>query len=175
LYAGILVGLVSLRAGRVRRILDAGVGLLPGGVRARVGRTLDAFTFGLAVLDDPRAILGVAALSLVVWLTSVAGLHATFAAFALDLPVHAGLLVAGIIAVALVLPAAPGFIGTLQVGAVAGLGLYGVSEATALSLSFVYHVTNAVPIIVIGLVYLGAFGLTLGELQTVGRDRPHAV
>jgi hypothetical protein len=176
LYLGTLVGLLSLRAGRVRRLLDAGLGRLPGGVRARLGHALEAFTLGLAVLDDARASLGVAALSLVVWLINVAGLHAAFAAFALDLPVHAGLLVAGIIAVALVLPAAPGFIGTLQVGTVVGLGLYGVSEATALSLSVVCHVTNAVPIIVTGLIYLGAFGFTLGELRTAGsQDRSPAV
>jgi uncharacterized protein (TIRG00374 family) len=169
LYAGVLISLVSLRGHRIRLVLEAPLGWLPDGVRARVGHVLDSFTLGLAVLEDPRAILGVGALSLAVCLVGVAGLHAAFAAFALDLPFHAGLLVTGIVAVMLVLPAGLGFIGTSQFGAVVAVGLYGVPEATALSLSVVYHVTNAVPIIAIGLFYLGMFGMTLGELRTAGR------
>jgi hypothetical protein len=42
-------------------------------------------------------------------------------------------------------------------------------EATAPSLSVVWSVTNAVAIIVVGLLDLGALGLTLGELHAAGR------
>jgi len=43
-----------------------------------------------------------------------------------------------------------------------------VPEATALSLSLVYHALNYVPITAAGLVYLGSMNLTLGELRAAG-------
>jgi uncharacterized membrane protein YbhN (UPF0104 family) len=78
--------------------------------------------------------------------------------------------VQAIIAVAIVLPSAPGYVGTFQVATVAALALFAVPEATALSLSLVYHAVNYVPITVIGLVYLSAMNLTLGELRTAGEQ-----
>lgn len=144
------------------------VGWLPAGLRVRVSGLLASFTLGLQVFDDPRALLAVAGLSLLIWLINVAGIQAMFATFALDLPVHAAMLVQAIIAVAIVLPSAPGYVGTFQVATVAALALFAVPEATALSLSLVYHAVNYVPITVVGLVYLSAMNLTLGELRAAG-------
>jgi hypothetical protein len=44
----------------------------------------------------------------------------------------------------------------------------GVARDTALSLSIVYHLANYIPITVVGLAYLSALNLTLGELRTAG-------
>jgi hypothetical protein len=52
------------------------------------------------------------------------------------------------------------------VGTVQGLALVGVARDTALSLSIVYHLCNYIPITIVGLAYLGALNLTLGELRT---------
>jgi len=71
-----------------------------------------------------------------------------------------------VIAVALVLPSAPGYVGPFQAGTVQGLALFGVARETALSLSIVYHLCNYIPITIAGLAYLSALNLTLGELRT---------
>jgi hypothetical protein len=42
----------------------------------------------------------------------------------------------------------------------------GVSRETALSLSIVYHLINYIPITIVGLAYLSALNLTLGDLRT---------
>jgi uncharacterized protein (TIRG00374 family) len=168
LYLAALGVLLALRrpggAALSARLLD----WLPAGLRARVSGLLASFTLGLQVFDDPRALLSVAGLSLLIWLVNVAGVQAMFATFALALPVHAAMLVQAIIAVAIVLPSAPGYVGTFQVATVAALALFAVPEATALSLSLVYHAVNYVPITVVGLIYLSAMNLTLGELRSAG-------
>lgn len=165
LYVGVLASLLWLRRGRA---LGAVLAWLPAAVRVRVAGLLDSFTLGLDVLGDRRALGTVAALSLAIWAINVAGLYAMFVAFSLNLPPYAPFLVLAIVAVALVLPSAPGYVGTFQVGTVAGLALFSVPEATALSLSLLYHAINYVPITALGLVYLSAMNLTLGELRAAG-------
>jgi uncharacterized protein (TIRG00374 family) len=127
---------------------------------------LESFRGGLDVLSNGRALLLTAMWSLVIWLVNVAGVEATFQAFGLDLPPYASFLLLGTIAVALVLPSAPGYIGPFQAGTVEGLALVGVSRETALSLSIVYHLINYIPITIVGLAYLSALNLTLGDLRT---------
>jgi uncharacterized protein (TIRG00374 family) len=165
LYVGVLGGLFWLRRGRGLATL---VGWLPARVRGRAAGLLDSFILGLDVLGDARGLLAVAALSVVIWVVNAAGLHAIFLAFSLDLPAYAAFLVLAIVAVALILPSTPGYVGPFQAGTVLALGLFGVPKATALSLSIVYHAVNFVPITLVGLAYLGALNLTLGELRRVG-------
>jgi uncharacterized protein (TIRG00374 family) len=165
LYVGVLLALLWLRHGPAR---SAVLARLPGAARARIAGLVDSFALGLDVLGDRRALWRVTGLSLAIWLINVAGLWGMFVAYSLDLPWHASFLVLAIVAVALVLPSAPGYVGTFQVGTVAGMALYSVPEATALSLSLLYHALSYVPITAGGLAYLGAMNLTLGELKAAG-------
>ncbi len=165
LYLGILAGLLALRTGRGLGLLTAALGRLPGRLAGPAQRLLDSFHAGLDVLSDGRALLLTAAWSLVIWLVNAAGVVAMFHAFGLELPLYASFLLLGTIAVALVLPSAPGYIGPFQVGTVEGLALVGVARETALSLSIVYHLANYIPITLVGLAYLSALNLTMGDLR----------
>jgi uncharacterized protein (TIRG00374 family) len=171
LYLGVLVGLLLLRTGRGMRLLTAGLDRLPGRFGTPARRLLESFRLGLDVLGDGRAVLLTAALSVAVWAVNAAGVQSMFAAFSLDLPPYAAFLLLGTIAVALVLPSAPGYVGPFQAAIVEGLAQVGVARETALSLSIVYHLANYVPITVAGLAYLSALNLTFGELRSVGEKR----
>jgi glycosyltransferase 2 family protein len=168
LYLGVLAALMVLRTGRGHELLTSGIGRLPSRIAVPTQRLVGSFRAGLEVLGDLRALLLTALLSIVIWLVNAAGIEASFRAFTLDLPAYASFLVLGTIAVALVLPSAPGYVGPLQVGTVQGLALVGVARETALSLSIVYHLFNFIPITLVGLAYLSALNLTLGELRTAG-------
>jgi uncharacterized protein (TIRG00374 family) len=168
LYVGVLAALCLLRAGWGTARLEGTLDRLPARLAEPARRLAGSFRVGLQILGNAPALGLSAGLSLVIWGVNAAGLQATFAAFSLDLPLHAGFLVLAVIAVALVLPSAPGYVGPLQVGAVHGLGLYGLPADTALSVSIVYHVVTYVPVTLAGLLYLGAFNLTLGELRAAG-------
>lgn len=171
LYLGVLGGLVLLRTGPGLGVLTRLVDRLPARLGEPGRRLLEAFRLGLDVLGDARALVSVAALSIVIWGVNAAGVQATFAAFTLELPPYAAFLLLGTIAVALVLPSAPGYVGPFQVGTVEGLALVGVPRDTALSLSIVYHLANYVPITLAGLAYLSALDLTLGDLRAAGEKR----
>jgi uncharacterized protein (TIRG00374 family) len=168
LYLGVLGALVILRTGRGLRLLTGALDLLPGRLAGRGRHLLDSFRAGLDVLGDVRALLLTALLSIVIWVVNAAGVEAAFRAFTLDLPPYAAFLLLGTIAVALVLPSAPGYVGPFQAGTVEGLAMVGVARETALSLSIVYHLANYIPITLVGLAYLSALNLTLGELRTAG-------
>ena len=168
LYLGVLITLIALRTGRGLGLLTAILDRLPDRLARPARHLLESFRAGLHVLGDVRALLMTALLSIVIWLVNVAGVEASFRAFSLDLPGYASFLLLGVIAVALVLPSAPGYIGPFQAGTVQGLALVGVARDTALSVSIVYHLLNFVPITLVGLAYLNALNLTLGELRTAG-------
>lgn len=169
-YLGVLAGLVWLRSGRR---LGPMIAWLPARFRAPAGRLLDSFALGLDVLGDGRALAAATALSLAVWLVNVAGVYATLVAFSLDLPVYAAFFVLALVALTLALPSAPGYVGTFQVGTVLALRPFGVPEATALSVSLLYHALNYVPITAAGFAYLASMKLTLAELQAAG-EKSHA-
>jgi glycosyltransferase 2 family protein len=168
LYLGVLGTLLVLRTERGQELLIGALDRLPGRVAGPARRLLETFRAGLEVLGDVRALLLTTLLSIAIWVVNAAGVEASFRAFTLDLPPYASFLLLGTIAVALVLPSAPGYVGPLQVGTVQGLALVGVARETALSLSIVYHLCNYIPITLVGLAYLSALNLTLGELRTAG-------
>jgi uncharacterized protein (TIRG00374 family) len=168
LYLGVLGGLVVLRTGRGLGLLTGTLDRLPDRLGRTGRRLLESFRAGLDVLGDARALLLTALMSILIWVVNAAGVEAMFRAFSLELPLYASFLLLGVIAVALVLPSAPGYVGPFQVGTVQGLALVGVTQDTALSLSIVYHLANYIPITIVGLAYLSALNLTLGELRTAG-------
>lgn len=168
LYLVVLASLLAIRTGHGLGLLTAVLDRLPERVGTPARRLLESFRAGLDVFGDPSAIVGTAMLSIVIWVVNALGVEAMFRAFSLDLPVYACFLVLGVIAVAVALPSAPGYVGPFQAGTVQGLALLGVARETALSLSIVYHLCNYIPITIAGLAYLSALNLTLGELRTAG-------
>ena len=168
LYLVVLASLLAIRTGHGLGLLTAVLDRLPERVGTSARRLLESFRAGLDVFGDPSAIVGTAMLSIVIWGVNALGVEAMFRAFSLDLPVYACFLLLGVIAVAVALPSAPGYVGPFQAGTVQGLALLGVARETALSLSIVYHLCNYIPITIAGLAYLSALNLTLGELRTAG-------
>jgi uncharacterized protein (TIRG00374 family) len=168
LYLAVLGGLLSLHWSRSRQVITGLLVWLPGRLRSPAAHVLDSFCLGLDTLGDGRSLLAMAGLSLAIWAVNALGLQAAFVAFSLDLPLHAGFFVLAVLAGVLVLPSAPGYVGTFQFATKVALGLFGVPEAPALSLSILYHAVNFIPITLAGLVYLWALNLTLGELKAAG-------
>jgi hypothetical protein len=64
-------------------------------------------------------------------------------------------------------PAAPGYIGTLNLACVAGLALFGVGKELSVPFSWFYWLSQWLPISLVGLYYLRREGLTL---KSLGRE-----
>jgi len=69
-----------------------------------------------------------------------------------------------ITAIGIMVPAAPGYIGTLNLACIAGLALFGVGKDLAVPFSWFYWASQWVPVTGVGLFCLQKAGLSLRSL-----------
>ncbi len=145
-----------------RRVCD----LLPSGIGDPAYGFVEGFVNALAMLGNASAFARAFGWSFFLWgvisLLYVLG----FWAFHLDVPLAKGALVlTAIIAIAVSVPSAPGFIGSYQLGCVLALGIFGVDESAALAFSLVLHMTQFVSVIGAGLYSLWKEGMSLSDVE----------
>jgi glycosyltransferase 2 family protein len=137
---GALVGLWLVRGRMEHRMGSLCRRLMPGHAPA-IERAAKNFLGGLAFLPDLRSVGGAALLSGAIWVVGTAVNYVSFMALGLDLPWSAAAALQIVITLGVLLPAAPGFVGSFQFFVVMGLKLYGVGEAVALSYAILIHAT----------------------------------
>ncbi len=129
------------------------------------------FIDGLSILKAPRDFVWVVVWSFVLWLVNGLAFYTGFLAFRLDtLPFDSALLLQSVVAFGVAIPSSPGFFGVFEYASRAGLGLYGIGAAGAVSFAVGIHIGWFIPITVIGLWTLARANLSLGELR--GRAEP---
>ena len=139
--------------------------VLPERAAEFVVRVTRSFIDGLTILRSPLDFARVVAWSFAVWLINAAAFYTAFMAFHLGpLPLTSPLLLQGIVAVGVAIPASPGFIGVFEGTAVFALGLYGVARTPAASMALGTHIGWFIPITAIGLWRLARSGLSLKDI-----------
>lgn len=128
---------------------------LPARIGDLLPRLAASLLEGLRVVRSGPTIGRIALLSGVVWLCEGASYYLVLNAFHLPLPreyfvLAAALLVASV-NLGIMVPSAPGYIGTFQVFAVIALGIFGVTAALALSIALVAHAMQYLLVTSIGL------------------------
>ena len=147
-----------------RAVIDRVSAPLPAHVRGRAGRALENFVRGLGLFRDLPRVLWVFALSFVMFGVIVLGLTAGMWALGIDVPWYAGLLMLVITAIGIMVPAAPGYIGTMNLACIAGLAIFGVGKERAVPFSWFYWAGQWLPVTLLGLYYLQKEGLSLRSL-----------
>ncbi|MGH2839188.1 MAG: lysylphosphatidylglycerol synthase transmembrane domain-containing protein, partial [Solirubrobacteraceae bacterium] len=109
-------------------------------------------TRGLVALRDPRVALEAMALTLASWIVLASSCWILLAAFSLDLPLIAGLLVLVTLNLSMILPSGPAALGVFEAATVLALQAFDVPRADALSYALVLHLLNLVPFLVVGAV-----------------------
>lgn len=140
------------------------VSMFPERVRARTATTLEHFLAGLGLFRDLPRLAWVFALSFAMFGIFALVLTVSMWAFGIEVPWYGGLVMLVITAIGIMVPAAPGYIGTLNLACVAGLALFAVSKQTSVSFSWFYWASQWVPISLVGLWYLRREGLSLKSL-----------
>jgi len=128
-------------------------------------RTLLAFASGLAVLRDPMRFLSTMAWAIAMWLMNALAFWLGFKAVGIEVSYSAALMLQGLIAIGVAVPALPGFFGVFEYFARAGLGIYGIDPGLATSWAISYHVLTFLPITVIGIYYFVTLGLKLSDMR----------
>jgi glycosyltransferase 2 family protein len=149
-----LIGIYELFARRVAPSLEA-----------RGRDALLAFAGGLGALRSPRRFLAVFAWTLLHWLVASAAFWMGFKALGITVPASASLFLQGLIALGVALPSSPGFFGVFEAFAKAGLGVYGVAPALAVSWAVGYHLLSFIPITALGAWYFVRLGMHFRDLR----------
>ena len=114
---------------------------------------LDGFLAGLDVFKTPKRLAAVACLSLLVWIPPALVVACLLSSFSINLPLSAALLILVVVCFGLMIPSAPGFIGTFQYFCVTALSLFGVDKDLSLAFSILYHLSQYVPVTILGLTF----------------------
>ncbi len=149
----------------MRRLAERVIGSVWARGGEKVGAMLESFAGGLQVLRSPRLVLEVLWWTLLHWLLNAFAFWLAFRALDIDAPMSAALFVQGLIAIGVALPSAPGFFGPFELAGKAGLGLYGVSSAEAVSWAIGFHILSFIPITVLGAWYFSRMHLHVSDLS----------
>jgi uncharacterized protein (TIRG00374 family) len=172
-FGGFAVLLLAQRfRGVADRVLDLALGVLPGGVGRAVRPMVDGLFAGVAGLRDGRTLLELVVLSVVLW--TVNGIPFGFAFWALDIqaPFAGGSLAClVVVAAAVFLPQAPGFVGTWQMGCTAALAIFHVPDERAVAFSLLTWVIQIVTSVGLGGICLAREDLSVSDMLR----RPAAV
>lgn len=140
---------------------------LPRSFRRPVVDALRAFLTGLAALRDPRLVARAGLWSLGVWLTGALSFWLGFRAFGIEVPVSAALFLQSLIALAVALPAAPGFFGLWEAAARVGLhDIWGVELEKALGFAIGFHMGGFLLVTVVGLFYAWRLGFSWHDVES---------
>jgi glycosyltransferase 2 family protein len=155
------------------QVIGRVMSFLPGRIGTPAARFANSFLEGLQLLPDVKKTLWVLLLSLMNWLLVGFGTYILFYAFGMHLSIFNAFAVLAIVALGVMIPAAPGFIGTYHYACILGLTSFGIAKSEALSYAVVLWFLQMMPPILIGLLFLPFQKLSFGGLMKkaeVGAD-----
>ena len=154
--------------------------LLPSRIGGPLHNLFHAFVAGLDALTDKRQLLYLSAYSLWLWtcftIAFWCGLKSLGLDVTHDLPmVRAALLATVLVAIFIMIPAAPGFVGTFQAGCIVALSVFGIPKEEALSFSLLTHAIQFIAVNVIGAFCFLREGISFREVQAAEGPTPDQV
>jgi hypothetical protein len=161
---GLLVAL-HRHAEAVLSLVGRLVAWIPARFREPLLAALRAFAGGLAVLHaSPGFLFLILGESLLLWLSIALGIYWTNCAFGLDLPFHSAFLIITFLVVGVAVPT-PGSVGGFHEFYLLALTqAFGVDKGVAAAAGIACHALSNLPVLLLGLAFLGREGLSLGKV-----------
>jgi uncharacterized protein (TIRG00374 family) len=173
IYIGAIVFLILVRfstgfiVGVVRRLL----GWAPT-LEEKAEGMIRSFAEGLDAVRDPRLFAWISFYSIIIWLSYVAFYYVTMFGFqspegfniGREVGFAGGMFVLVAIALGIMIPSSPGFVGTYELACITALTAMGVANSLAESYAIVTHAINFIPVTLIGIVYLYAHNVSLRDI-----------
>lgn len=167
--------LAALRTegGPARRLLDWSVGLLPAKLGIQVRGLVSSFISGLDVFgSSPAQWARLIAESLLLWLVIALTIHLNSIAFGFDIPFHTTFLIIAFLTVGVAIPT-PGMVGGFHASYTLALtAIYGVDQGKAVAAGLVLHALQNLPVLILGIGFLGREGLSFGAMRQITQGGP---
>lgn len=150
----VVIWVLAVHGDRPLRWIVRPLGRLPGLSVERVEREAATLAQGLSGLRERRVALEALAWSLAAWMTAALWAWFVLLAFEPSRGFGAGVLVTVVIGLSMIIPSPPAAVGVFEAAGVLALHAYGVSASSALPYALVLHVSNFVPLVVVGAITL---------------------
>jgi uncharacterized protein (TIRG00374 family) len=142
-------------------------GILPTTWLGKLEGTLISGAKGLHALKQPQLIAAVLAFSLGSWVINGLVIHLALWSFDLPSGMLISCIVLGLTAVGAAVPAAPGYVGIIQMCFMTVLSLFTDDHAGIFAASIYYHAIEYVMVTLMGLYFLNRSGATLAKVKSV--------
>jgi len=140
----------------------------PHGVSDRAISMLESFVAGIRISVHGRHICAIVASSLLIWIFCVLPVDMILQGFSIHLPITASMFIMALLVGAVMIPAAPGYIGTYHYACSMGLMLFGMNKTIATSIALLIHATSFFPVIIAGFFHLWSSKMSLGGVRNPG-------
>ncbi|MEO8501714.1 MAG: lysylphosphatidylglycerol synthase transmembrane domain-containing protein [Vicinamibacteria bacterium] len=159
---------LRVEGGPARRLLDWVLGILPSGIGAQVRGLVHSFISGLEVFgSSPAQWARLIAESLLLWISIGFIIHMNSVAFGFDIPFQSAFLIIAFLTVGVAIPT-PGMVGGFHASYTLALtAIYGIDRGEAVAAGIVLHALQNLPVLVLGLAFLGREGLSLGSMRRI--------
>ncbi len=145
------------RTEQTLRLLDRMSRPFPQRVRELVQKLLVSFLEGFGIFKRSEHFFNIAWQSVVIWVFYAFTVYFALEAFNFnekyDLPAGAMFVVLVMVSLGIMLPSAPSGIGPFHWACMKALGLFNVSESESLSFAVILHISNFIPVTLVGFYY----------------------
>ena len=127
---------------------------------------LASFADGLCAVTTARQMLALLIITAAIWVTEAAMIWGLAGALSLSVPLKSALVATAVLGLGLMIPAAPGGLGTYELFGTEAFKLAGITASGALALTVVIHAWIFVANIAIGICLLALKGISLTQLRS---------
>lgn len=167
LFGGALAVMIALALWPdfVRRVtLRLGAAMRAPGLAGKLVSLLDSFALGLSAVRSPGRMAGLVLLTALIWAIDMGLVWSCAQALQTPISPWVGALLTAVLGLGMMIPAAPGFVGTYEFFSVAVLSLFAVTREQALALTLVTHAGVLLMTTAFGLAALAASGVRWSAL-----------
>lgn len=174
-----IIAIVLIRQDSATRVVSAMSARLPSRIGNALLSAFELFIMGLISMKRLDRVMIIALVSCTIWLLE--GVSYYFLALGFDLRLSQVELIAAValllvmVNLGIMIPSAPGYVGTFQFFAIAALSVFQVSRETALALSVVSHLMQYALVTLVGLFFLGREQVNFGLLFQRDSDQDSAL
>ncbi len=126
---------------------------------------IGSFLGGLKISRKPKDLLAILISSAVIWFAATLPIYLVLVGFGLHLPLTASFFIMVLLVFAVMVPAAPGYIGTYHLACYTGLAAFGLPDTEAVSIALVIHAVGFFPVTLAGLYHVWSQGVSLGKMK----------
>jgi uncharacterized protein (TIRG00374 family) len=149
-----LIVLVYKNRQIITKTIDYIFGKIAPTIAPKVSNIFTNLIAGMVAIHNVSDFFKIISLSILSWFVQILMVYITAKSLDISIDIIASSIVLAIINVGLLIPLAPGNVGTFQVFCIIALSLFSVTKSKALSFSIIFQVIQGIPVIIGGSVSL---------------------